>query len=109
MTAVADATTVIETLIGRTLTAQQLQNIGNRMVLADPYGLARPGRGPNAQDPGYFADPENPTAEEKAQLILDSLNITLKQWNRRAAQEEARLAAVAGELAAGDTADADLA
>jgi hypothetical protein len=107
MTAVADATTVIETLLGRTLTAQQLQSIGNRMVQADPYGIAR--RSPRGDDPGYFADYDNPTNEEKAQLILDSLLLTLEQWNRKAAVEESRVAAVADQNAAGDTADADLA
>lgn len=60
MAAVADATLIIETLLGRTLTAEQLGRIGDAYVLADPYNL------------GSYADPQNPTNEEKAQLFLDT-------------------------------------
>lgn len=110
MTAVADATTVIETLLGRTLTGPQLQNIGSRMVRADPFSLATRRPGPNGgTDPGYFADPDNPTNEEKAQLILDSLLLTLKRWNRQAAQNAAKQTASADIIAAGDAAEVDLA
>lgn len=105
MTAVADATTVIETLLGRTLTGPQLQNIGSRMVQADPFGLTR---GVRNQPSGYFADPDNPTNEEKAQLILDSLLLTLKRWNRQAAQNAAKQTASADIIAAGDAAEVDL-
>jgi hypothetical protein len=40
MTAIADFTTVIETLIGRALTGQQLANIGASFVALNPYNLA---------------------------------------------------------------------
>jgi hypothetical protein len=64
MTAIADATLIIETLIGRTLTTQQLINIGQRYKYADPCKLN--------DDEGRYVDRNNPTNEELAQLFLDT-------------------------------------
>ena len=75
MTAVTDATTVIETLLGRTLTAEQLIRIGDAFAVVDIYGLAT------------FADPENPTNEEKAQLFLD----TNLKWGQQVVEQANRI------------------
>ena len=64
MAAITDATLIIETLIGRTLTAQQLINIGQRYKYADPFNLN--------DDEGRYVDRDNPTNEELAQLFLDT-------------------------------------
>ena len=105
MTAIADATTVIETLIGRTLTAQQLSNIGNRFRQADPYSLAAPDdNGVSA----YFADPENPTNEEMAQLLLDTFKTYAKDVVRKMAETEQVTSNEGSVEAAGNTAVADL-
>jgi hypothetical protein len=70
MTAITDAKTVIETVIGRVLIGQQLRNIGNRYKDADPYSLI---------DSGTFADPDNPTDEELAEFFMACIWSNWKQ------------------------------
>jgi hypothetical protein len=96
MTAVTDATLVIETLIGRTLTAQQLQNVGIRYKYSDPYGL------------GVFVDPENPTNEELAQLFLDTTLRHAKHLLRNSGETEEHEVSRTNVSTAGDTAVANL-
>jgi hypothetical protein len=84
MTAVTDAKTVIETLIGRTLTNDQLGRIGARFKEADEdeqFEIQMPGH------LGVFADPDNPTNEEMAQLFLDTVLVFSKRTVRGMAQE----------------------
>lgn len=73
MTAIADATTIFETIIGRTLSGPQLQRLGTAFFTQDPY------------QKGVYVDPENPTNEEKAQLVIDSMYT----FTRRLVREEA--------------------
>ena len=105
MTAVTDFTTVIETLIGRSVPGPQLKRIGERFKEADPYEL------------GVFADPANPTNEELAQLGLDTILTYSKRLVRGAAEvserttinEELEPANVAQRINnAADTAEADI-
>lgn len=96
MTAVTDATTVIEKLIGRTPTGAELTRVADAFVAADPHSLAA------------FAIPGNPTNEEKAQLFLD----TFLTWGRqvvRSVAEDSEQITVDGQVTgAGDTAVNDL-
>lgn len=78
------------------MTAQQLQNIGARVRQADPYGI------------GVYVDPENPTNEEMAQLILDTMSTYMKDVVRKIAEAEQRETNAGSVTAAGDTAVADL-
>ena len=70
MAAIDDAKTVIETLTGRVHTAQELQNIADAFISAKRYGIRIPAVG--GSEPN-FADPDNPTNEEKAQLFLNAM------------------------------------
>lgn len=72
MTALTDAKSILETLIGRTLTADQLNRIGNAFVEQDPYDIG------GWDDGGDPPIPRQPTNEEVAQHLLD----TLKQYGR---------------------------
>ena len=96
MTAITDATTVIDVLIGRSSSAAQRTRIANAFVSTDPHSLAA------------FADPPNPTNEEKAQLFLD----TFLTWGRqvvRSVAEASEQVTVDGQVTgAGDTAVNDL-
>jgi hypothetical protein len=78
MTAITDATTVIETVIGRTLTGVQLRNVGQRFKDADPYSLI-------ANGIFVFVDPENPTDEELAQFFMDCI---WQGWKNMVAQSQ---------------------
>ena len=66
MTAITDATTVIETVIGRNLVGQQLRRVGNRFKNADPYSLTTNGD-------FVWADPDNPTDEELADFFMQTI------------------------------------
>jgi wyosine [tRNA(Phe)-imidazoG37] synthetase (radical SAM superfamily) len=84
MTAVADAKTVIETLIGRTLSNDQLQRIGQRYKRLDDGGV-------EIEIPsglGVYADPNNPTNEELAQTFLDFTLALSKEAVRSVAKIE---------------------
>jgi len=95
MTAITDATLVIETLIGHSMSGAALTRIANRFVTVDPHSLAD------------FAIPGSPTNEEKAKLVLD----TFKTWGVQVvrgdgeAEEEASVRAQIA--AAGDAAAVD--
>jgi len=95
MTAITDATTVIQTLSGRAVANAQLVRIADAFVSADPHSLAA------------FADPASPTNEEKAQLVMD----TFSTWGRqvvRSVAEASETVTVEGQVTgAGDTAAAD--
>lgn len=108
MSAVTDAKLIIETLIGRTLTAQQLTNIADKVVAADPAGLTRSGGGPRAEASGYFADPDNPTNEEKAQLFLDTTKIFWRRWLGQGGAIVEKQTAQAAIVAAAQAAEAEL-
>jgi len=101
MTAVTDAKLVLETVAGKSLTAEQLQTIANRVRLADPARLTE-----FNPDGGYLwaADPENPTNEEIAQLFLDTTKHFWQSWLGHGAAKEiknqAEIEAAAAELAA---------
>ena len=96
MTAVTDATTVLNTLVGRTTTAAERTRVANAFVSADPHSLAA------------FAIPGSPTNEEKARLFLD----TFLTWGRqvvRTVAEGSEQVTVDGQVTgAGDTAVNDL-
>ena len=96
MTAITDAATVFDTLVGRTTTSAERGRVANAFVSADPHSLAA------------FADPQNPTNEEKAQLFLD----TFLTWGRqvvRSVAEGSEQVTVDGQVTgAGDTAVNDL-
>ena len=96
MTAVTDAGTVLDILVGRTTTGAEQTRVADAFVTADPHSLAA------------FAIPDSPTNEEKAQLFLD----TLLTWGRqvvRGVAEGAEQTTVDGQIeAAGDTAVDDL-
>jgi len=96
MAAITDATTVIETLIGRTLTGPQLSNIGQNFARRDFYALWAP------------VDSENPTNEEYAQHILDTFLTFAKEIVRNGAEFIAYDGIQVDVTAAGDTAIADL-
>lgn len=104
MSAVTDAKLIIETLIGRSLTGPQLQSIADKVVAADPLRLVAPA--PNK--PNRFADMNNPTAEEKAQLFLDCTKIMWRQWLSQGGATAARASAQATIDAAAAAAEAEL-
>ena len=96
MTAVTDAGTVLDVLVGRTTTAAERGRVADAFVAADPHSLAA------------FAIPGNPTTEEKAQLFLD----TFLTWGRqvvRTVAEGSEQETVDGQVeGAGDSAVDDL-
>lgn len=99
MTNITDAKLVIETLIGHTMTNEALTRIADAYLEADPHSLIKNGS-------VVLADPDNPTADEKAQLFLATLkkggqvvvgNVSdaASDDSAEAAKEAARLAAIA--------------
>ena len=104
MTAIADAKTVVETLIGRTATTEELQRIAAAFVDARTYGV----RIPTVQPDTVFVDSENPTNEEKAQLFLDAMKWFARQVVANAAEKTTRAQNDANVAAAKATAEADL-
>lgn len=95
MTAVADAKSLIELLIGRASTVDEQNRISDAFVNSDPYML------------GNFADPENPTNEEKAQLFMDTILRFGKEIVKNEAEASAHAEAQATIVAAGSSAIAD--
>jgi hypothetical protein len=94
MTAITDATTVIETVIGRNLTGVQLRNIGNRYKAADPYSLI---------DENTFVDPDNPTDEELALFFLACIWASWQQvvgQSQRTISTASKQAEIESEVAA---------
>ena len=96
MTAITDAKLIIETALGHSVTTAALMRIANAYATTDPHSLAD------------FADPENPTNEEKAQLYIDTL--LANGWAVvRSHAEGKEQTIVDGQVSnAGDTAVADL-
>ena len=99
MSNTTDAKLVIETLLGRTMTNEALTRVADAYLLADPHSLVKDGT-------VVLADPNNPTADEKAQLFLLTLkrsgqsvvgNVSdnVSDDSAAAAKEAARLAAIA--------------
>jgi hypothetical protein len=106
MTAVTDATLIIETVIGRPLTGPQLSSIADKVVALDPFGYLT--GGPGGEPSTYFADPENPTNEEKAQLFLDTTERIWRNWMQRGGAEIAKETTDATVAAAMAAAEAEL-
>ena len=101
MTAITDAGTVLDTLVGRTTTAAERGRVADAFTAADPHSLI-------ANGTLVVVDPENLTNEEKAQLFLD----TFLTWGRqvvRAMAQDSEQITVDGQIeGAGDTAVNDL-
>ena len=99
MTAVTDFKLVVETILGHTVTNVGLIRIGNAYAIADPHSLVHNGD-------IVYADPENPTNEEKAQLFLMTLKKSgqevVKHVAAKAADDAAAAAKAAAEAAAAD-------
>jgi hypothetical protein len=78
MTAVTDVQNIIEALKGSPPTAQQISNISQHFIDADPTGLLQPldmdGH------PTYYADWQNPTNEEQAVLTLAGMKYALQEY-----------------------------
>ena len=94
MTAVADVKLVIETLIGRTLTNDQLNRIGDRLLEMGGYtakmlptGVIHTEFTFNLPQP-VIADPLNPTAEEKAQYAKTLLAWVPREFVKAIARRE---------------------
>jgi len=66
MTAITNARSIIEVLVGHNITNDALIRIADAYVIEDPYNFV--GNGDIV-----FIDPENPTSEEKARLFLMTL------------------------------------
>lgn len=106
MTAVADVTASLEALLGRVLSAQQLQTLANAIMDRDPANLLPR---PNAPGPHpFFADPQNPTNEEKAELVKQTILSSLRRTIRDSAEDIQRTTNETSVSAAGDAAVADL-
>lgn len=105
MTAITDATNMIEAMIGRTVTGQELANIGASFVLNDPYHL---GGWLDEQDP---PQPREPTNEEVAQHFLNTMlrfGQTVHRDAARMTEREAQMVNIdAAVQAAGDAAVLD--
>jgi hypothetical protein len=97
MTAVTDAKLIIETALGHTLTGDALTRIADAYTQADPHNLSIT----------LFADPENPTNEEKAQLYIDTLITNGKQVVGIVSDLNSDEAAAATKAANRATAEAD--
>ncbi len=96
MTAITEATTVIETLIGRTLTGAELSRIGDAFFSEDAFFIVT--------NSGIT----NPSNEEKAQLFLDTILDYCRRTVRGGA-ETAEYSVVSTQISdAGDTAVDDL-
>jgi hypothetical protein len=95
MTAVADVKTILEALTGHTMLGPALSNIGLNFAITDPYVM-------RLSSP--FVDPENPTNEEAAQLLKDSVEKFLRdnvfEGGTRGARPAADIAIAAGGTAA---------
>jgi len=70
MTAVTDAATVLDTLVGRVTSTDERLRVAAAFVSAKENGTRIASLQPTTAD---FVDPENPTNEEKAQLFLDCM------------------------------------
>lgn len=98
MTAIADAQTVIDTLLGRSSTVGEQTRVATAFVTADPYFLLE----------SIAVDQQAPTNEEKALLFLETVRKYAVDLVRDVAMRSARAANDATVDAAADTAEADL-
>ncbi len=96
MTAVSDLKLIIETAVGHNVNNALLMRIANAYAETDPHSLAN------------FADPENPTNEEKAQLYIDTLKVNGKAVAGNASDRKHDNSARAQRAAARAAAEADL-
>ena len=99
MSNITDAKLVIETILGRSMTAEALIRVADAYMAADPHSLVHNGD-------IVLADPENPTADEKAQLFLMTLKksgqAVVRHVAAKAADDAAAAAKAAAEAAAAD-------
>jgi hypothetical protein len=100
MTAVSDVTTILELLKGLikgnpSLSAQQLQNIGQRIYEINPYSYNK----------AQFVDPNNPTNEEMATLLAFTMYTDLQRHLANQVTREQQLSTVQTAI---ETAWADL-
>jgi hypothetical protein len=91
----ARAKSIIDALIDGNATAQQQQNIAGSFIQANP----------NLYNP---ADPDNPTSEEKALVVVQAVRAWMKSVVRGAAERQERAALDAQVKAAGDAAAGEI-
>jgi len=120
MTAITDATLIIETIIGRTLTNPQLISIADAIVEQDPYDLSGwfdvitepPPENPTDPGPFPYNLARDPTNEEKAALIVGTIDKFLRTMIREVAGRNERESLIPAlnisVIAAQDLAETDM-
>lgn len=106
MSAVTDATTVLNTLSGKSLSPAQLLSIGSNYnwSFGDAWSVEANPHDPNTNPVDYSAWPDNATGEQVAQFLLDVLladskkRLRVGRRNARVHEELADLNSAESEL-----------